>query len=118
VSTSDYLNYRFDYLLITLKADNSIQVTTTSTSTLTLETSGILHGLSFSTSATGYFSVNTPINKNLNYIGSFTYSDANGLAVSVSSINVQLKSIKPYFFGGTQYLIFTAGTSLELATPT
>jgi len=106
-----------DYLLITLQADHSIQVTTTSTGTLTLQTAGILHGLSFSTSTTGYFSVSTATNKNLNYIGNFIYSDANGLAVNVSSINAPLNSIKPYYFEGTQYLIFTAGTSLGLATP-
>ena len=61
--------------------------------------------------------MSTPTDYDVNYIGSFTYSDANGLAVSVSSIDDQLKSIKPYYFEGIQYLIFTAGSSLGLATP-
>jgi len=74
--------------------------------------------VSFSTGTQGYFSVNAPNNKDANLIGSFTYSDAQGLSVSTTKIGFSVNQIKAYYFGGEEYLLSITSDSLGLVTPT
>jgi len=72
----------------------------TATSALTLTATGVLNEASFSTATQGYFSVNAPDNKDANLIGSFAYSDTQGLSVSTTKIGFSVNQIKAYYFGG------------------
>jgi len=85
---------------------------------LTLTTTGVLNEVSFSTDTQGYFSVNALDNNDANLIGSFAYSDAQGLSVRTTKIEFSVNQIKAYYFGGEEYLISITSASMGLVTPT